>query len=73
MIYVLVFIPTPISIAYLKTHTAGTPRIDLNGNPVGEVTEEEANYATQTIKMLLKKFSHAATKPKNKPCPEIVA
>jgi ProP effector len=33
--------------AYLKNMTAGAVRIDLNGQPVGEVTSEEAAAAAE--------------------------
>ena len=35
--------------AYLKAMTAGRPRIDLRGRPVGEVTEEQAAVAAMEL------------------------
>ncbi len=44
------------SISYLKNIIAGTPRIDLDGNPTGVVTAEEAQYSVDSRKAkLLKK------------------
>ena len=36
--------------AYLSRLTAGTPRIDLNGEPAGQVTESDADYAAERLK-----------------------
>jgi ProP effector len=50
------------SIAYLKNIAAGNPRIDLEGNPAGVVTQEEAQYSIDSRKAkLLKKKSPAPT------------
>ncbi len=38
------------SVAYHKSMTAGSTRIDLNGNPSGVVTAEEAQYSTDCRK-----------------------
>ena len=41
------------SIPYLASHKEGENRIDLNGNIVGQVTEKEALYAEQCLKIKL--------------------
>jgi ProP effector len=36
-------------VGYLETLKAGTPRIDLDGNPVGKVTVEGQEYAQRKL------------------------
>jgi ProP effector len=43
------------STRYLKALTAGAPRFDLDGQPVGEVTAEQQTVAVQTLRDRLKK------------------
>jgi ProP effector len=40
-------------IAYLQSLVAGAARIDLDGNPAGEVTAEEAEYAAARLAEIL--------------------
>jgi sRNA-binding protein len=48
------------SVAYLKNIVAGNTRIDLDGNPAGVVTQEEAQYSIDSRKAkLLKKKTPA--------------
>ncbi len=49
--------------AYLKQMTVGTVRIDLEGNPSGVVTAEEAEYSLQCRKAKLEKKSGQKMKP----------
>ena len=59
-------------ISYLRSLLAGAPRVDLNGNPVGVVTEAEAAHATSRVawvKRLIaeRKAPNAPPAPVNKP------
>ena len=40
-------------IAYLQSLVAGATRVDLDGNPAGEVTAEEAEYAAARLAEIL--------------------
>jgi ProP effector len=43
------------STRYLKALTEGAPRLDLDGQPTGEVTVEQQTMAVQTLRDRLKK------------------
>jgi ProP effector len=43
------------STRYLKALTEGAPRLDLDGQPAGEVTAEQQTVAVQTLRDRLKK------------------
>ncbi|MEW6678256.1 MAG: ProQ/FinO family protein [Pseudomonadota bacterium] len=43
------------STRYLKALTEGAPRLDLDGQPAGEVTAEQQSVAVQTLRDRLKK------------------
>lgn len=51
--------------AYHKRIIEGAARIDLEGNPVGVVTAEEAKYSIECRKSKQQKKQAAATKPVN--------
>ncbi len=42
---------------YLRTVTAGTPRVDLNGEPAGIVTASEENHARRNIAAIRARFA----------------
>jgi ProP effector len=54
-----------VNIGYLKSQRAGAVRIDLDGNPAGVVSEQEAIYAKRAIAGL-----KAVKKRKVKPAPK---
>ncbi len=47
---------------YLRTVTAGTPRVDLSGEPAGTVTASEEQHARRNIAAIRARF---AKKPRN--------
>lgn len=47
------------SVRYLKSLQTGTPRLDLEGNPAGEVSEEHQQHAAEQLKELLRKQGEA--------------
>lgn len=51
------------SVAYHKCITEGAMRIDLDGNPAGAVTTEEATYSLECRKTKLQKKQVTANKP----------
>lgn len=56
------------SISYHKSVVPGANRIDLEGNPTGIVTEEEANYSVESRKTKMQKRKN----PQNKETPGAV-
>lgn len=52
---------------YHKSAVAGAIRIDLDGNPVGEVTADEANYSSECRKAKLMKKKPQAHQQKRVP------
>jgi ProP effector len=54
---------------YLQALKAGAPRVDLAGNPAGEVTASAAGYAT----VVLAGIMAARKAPRTKPVPVIAA
>lgn len=60
---------------YLRACRAGAPRIDLEGNPAGAVTAEEATHAVERLQARAAKQARkamAAPSPKPEPEPEPV-
>jgi sRNA-binding protein len=47
---------------YLRTVTAGTPRVDLSGEPAGTVSASEENHARRKMAAIRARF---AKKPRN--------
>jgi ProP effector len=53
-------------LAYLRSMVPGAPRIGLDGQPAGEVTEEHAKCAKASLDAQLKKRNEAAAREKAK-------
>src|SRR6476659_11450084 len=51
-------------VMYLRGLVAGAARVDLDGNPAGEVTAKDAEYAAAKLARILALREAAAVKPK---------
>ena len=49
---------------YLKAIKLGAFRVDIDGNNAAEIDEEQANYASKTLKESQEKFSNNSSTPK---------
>ena len=52
---------------YLKAIKVGTFRVDIDGNDVAEIDEEQANYASKTLKESQEKFGNNSSANKKAP------
>ncbi|CAI1224571.1 ProP effector [Serratia ficaria] len=52
---------------YLRTVTAGTPRVDLSGEPAGTVTASEENHARRNIAAIRARFVKKPRSPEKDP------
>ena len=58
------------NIGYLRAQRAGAPRVELDGNPAGSVSEEQAANAQRVIAgIYAKQMQKAAAKQKQKAAP----